>query len=354
MAFVDDSDVAPKLPTPRPAAAPGRGKLVPILLVTLNLGVVALLVLFLGSKLGLKVGGNTEPVSDISALDPKLLVTSSGGRLSPVMFGNLVFEVTRIAYASDVRSRTVTITVPGQPPESALFRVGDTFAGGRIRVVEILRTGVILESGGKQQTFGLLGATPDENAAMPSPSGLTLMPARSTADVPDVPAGQIRPATDPRAQPDQVTKEDRPNESGDEKLESIDQLPDFFVPLERAKFRELQLTLADVLDRDFVLAPALDQKTKTPVGLEIKNLKPECPAALRDLRVGDVIMYFNGEDIRRVEDLDLAILSTKSVEEICIEFRRGEEQLALVIQPGVPDEGTPEKAPDEPPRPRRG
>jgi type II secretory pathway component PulC len=350
MAFVADTDLAPKpIAVPAPVVA-HRSKLVPILLITLNVGVLAVLGAFFAPKLGLSLGSGDSPaIADISALDQKLLVTRDGGRLNPVVFGNLIFEVTRVAYYSDVRSRTVTITVPGTPPESALFRVGDSFAGGRIRVVEILPSGVILECAGKQQAFGLLGSPADASEAAPSSTGLHVIPARSTHVVPDLLPGQTRPPEHPLT--DQPAK-DQPTKEAGGGIESFDELPEYFVVLDREEFRNLVRTLPDIIATDIVFAPARERETKAPLGIEIKNIKPECILAKHGMRTGDIVMYFNGEDIRRVADLDLAVRSLQSAEEISIEFRRDGEQLLFILQLGVPEDAKP--AEPERPAPRRG
>jgi type II secretory pathway component PulC len=258
------------------------------------------------------------------------------------VFGNLVFEITRVGYFTDVRSRTVTITVPGNPPESALFRVGDTFASGRIRVVEILPSAVILEYAGKQQAFGLLGAEPDQSPIVAPMAGPTFMAPTSTSVIPDLKPGQMQPARDPRL-------EAEPAKEGQPKLESYDQLPEYYAVVERAEFSELLRMLPEYVRTHMVLAPARERESRVYIGVEVKNLKPECPLALHGLRTGDVIMYFNGEDIRGVSDLDLAVTQAKAAEELVIEFRRDGQQMVLIIHPGVPEETKPAET-----APRRG
>ncbi|MCL4730942.1 MAG: hypothetical protein KJ044_10965, partial [Planctomycetes bacterium] len=203
MAFLDDSDLAPK---PAPVApvtvvqAAPRSKLVPILLITLNVGVLVLLLVLLGPKIewptvnfGGQAADTPQPVADAGALDPASLVTPSGRKLDTVVFGNAIFEVTRVTYYPDVRSRSVTITAPGKPPVQAVFRVGESFAGGAIRVVEIQPSGVVLETGGQQKFFGIEGATASDQWDRPAPAGTTRMPPRPGPLIPDLAPGQTRP-----------------------------------------------------------------------------------------------------------------------------------------------------------------
>ena len=323
--------------TNAPTVAPvRRGRLVPVLLVVLNVGVLVVLFVLLGPKINLSFGGGeSEAVADLSNLDPKLLLTREGRKLSPVVFGNLVFEVTRVAYHPDVRSRTVTISVPGSPPESALFRVGDSFGHGRVRVVEILRSGVVLEHNGKQQAFGLEGAELSQDwHSQPSP-GLTMIPPRSSV-VPDLPQGHVRPAIDPRqgVEAGPVSKAtDAPE------IESLEDLPlETLVGLDPADFKLLTQRLAEIFERDLVLAPVLEPESHVPFGLEIKNIKAECPLAQHGLRTGDIILYLNGEDIRRIADLNVAAAGLHSATQVGIEVMREGEQQSFIFVAGEREE----------------
>lgn len=358
MAFLDDSDLAPKpAPVAAPAAAPvtviqaaPRSKLVPILLITLNLGVVVILLLVLAPSLKLPTisfggGESAPPVADAGSLDPALLVTPTGRKLDVVVFGNAVFEVTRVAYYPDVRSRSVTITVPGAPPQQAVFRVGESFAGGRIRVVDIQQSGVMLEASGQQKLFGTEGSTSADQWDKPSqPAGTSMIPARNNSVIPDLPSGQVRPAIDPRTQPQDPPKTESAKEAASEPGKepaadedwSLEDLPlETFVDLERREFDDLLIKLVETFDRDFVLAPALEADTRIPFGLEIKNLRASNAIAVR-LQKGDIILAVNGEKTTRITDLDLALRHLRTATEIAIDIQREDEIQTFIFRPGAP------------------
>ncbi len=352
MAFLDDSDLQPK---PAPAAAPApvtviqaapRSKLVPILLITLNLGVVVILLLVLVPSLKLPTinFGAAEPapaVADASALDPALLVTPTGRKLDVVVFGNAVFEVTRVAYYPDVRSRSVTITVPGAPPQQAVFRVGESFAGGRIRVVDIQQSGVMLEASGQQKLFGMEGSTSADQWDKPSQTvGTSMIPPRNTNVIPDLPSGQVRPAIDPRTQPQDPAKADAAKDAPKDPAEhdedwTLEDLPlETFVDLERREFDDLLIKLVETFDRDFVLAPAMEADTRIPFGLEIKNLRASNAIAVR-LQKGDIILAINGEKTVRITDLDLALRHLRNAIEVAIDIQRNDEVQTFIFRSGA-------------------
>ncbi len=356
MAFLDDSDLQPK-PSPAAAIAPvtviqaaPRSKLVPILLITLNLGVVVILLLVLVPSLKLPTisFGGAEPapaVADASALDPALLVTPTGRKLDVVVFGNAVFEVTRVAYYPDVRSRSVTITVPGAPPQQAVFRVGESFAGGRIRVVDIQQSGVMLEASGQQKLFGMEGSTSADQWDKPSqPVGTSMIPPRNTSVIPDLPSGQVRPAIDPRNLPEDPAKavdpKDAPKDAAKDPAEhdedwTLEDLPlETFVDLERREFDDLLIKLVETFDRDFVLAPALEADTRIPFGLEIKNLRASNAIAVR-LQKGDIILAINGEKTVRITDLDLALRHLRNAAEVAIDIQRNDEVQTFIFRSGA-------------------
>lgn len=354
MAFLDDSDLAPK---PAPVApvtvvqAAPRSKLVPILLITLNVGVLLLILVALGPKIEwptINFGGQAadapQPVADASALDPAMLVTPSGRKLDTVVFGNAIFEVTRVTYYPDVRSRSVTITVPGKPPAQGVFRVGESFAGGKIRVVDIQPEGAMLEADGAQRMFGVDGVIVTETWDKPAASsGTTMMPPKGNGMIPDLPPGQVRPAIDPRTQPEPAPA---PKVEGPAKPEgtepeeepaperTIEDLPlETHVDLERREFEDLLIKLGDIFSNDFVFATAIEADTRIPFGLEIKNLRSTSVLAAY-LRKGDIILNLNDETIIRVADLDLASRQVRNAMELRIDIQRDDAVETIVLRPG--------------------
>ncbi|MBX3474223.1 MAG: hypothetical protein KF754_07550 [Planctomycetes bacterium] len=351
MAFLDEADLAPK-PAPAQAAAvtvipaAPRSKLVPILLVTLNVGVLLLILVALGPKMewpSINFGGqpadSPQPVADVGALDPAMLVTPSGRKLDTVVFGNAIFEVTRVTYYPDVRSRSVTITVPGKPPAQGVFRVGESFGGGKIRVVDIQSSGAVLEADGRQQFFGIEGAMPDQAWDRPaSSSGTTMIPPTGTRLIPDLPPGQVRPAIDPRTQPAETSPATEPapakTPAEDDQDWSLEDLPlETYVDLERKEFEDLLIRLGEVFDRDFVLATALEADTRIPFGLEIKNLRAGNVLSAY-LRKGDIILNLNEDRIIRVADLDLAARQVRKAIELRIDIQRDNEVESYIFRPG--------------------
>lgn len=359
MAFLDDSDLAPK---PAPVApvtvvqAAPRSRLVPILLVTLNVGVLLLILVALGPKIewptvnfGGQAADTPQPVADAGALDPAMLVTPSGRKLDTVVFGNAIFEVTRVAYYPDVRSRSVTITVPGKPPAQGVFRVGESFAGGRIRVVDIQSGGAMLEADGLQKFFGIEGAASGDQWDRGAPAGgTTMIPPTGTRLIPDLPPGQQRPVIDPRAAakpetesgaPAETAPKEEPAEAGGEEGEegedwSLEDLPlETFIDMERKEFEDLLIQLGDVLDRDFVFATAIEADTRIPFGLEVKNLRSSSVLAAY-LRKGDIILNLNGDRIIRIADLDLAARRMRNAVELRLDIQREGGVESIVFRPG--------------------
>jgi len=73
---------------------------------------------------------------------------------------------------------------------------------------------------------------------------------------------------------------------------------------------------------------------RSEIGLPIKVCEKDSPASLSSLKKGDVIMRVDGHDIHRQLDLELALLSARSGEEVLLDVRRGGEQIdvSLVMQ----------------------
>jgi len=353
MAFLDDSDLAPK-PAPAPVAsvavvqAAPRSKLVPVLLIALNVMFLVIILLIAGPKIewpAINFGGKDAPaaVADAGALDPWMLVTPSGRTLDTVVFGNAIFEVTRVTYYPDVRSRSVTITVPGKPPAQAVFRVGESFAGGKIRVVDIQPAGAMLEADGQQKLFGIEGSSTADQWDRPAvPSGTTMIPAKGNSLVPDLPPGQARPALDPRlapepkppVMPEPETEPTKPTEGEAEPERTLEDLPlETYVDLERREFEDLLVKLADIFSQDFVFATAIEADTRIPFGLEIKNLRSTSVLAAY-LRKGDIILNLNDDTIIRVADIDLAARQVRNAIELRIDIQREDTIETYILRPG--------------------
>lgn len=346
MAFIDDSDLRPAAPEPKVIIqhAP-RGPLVPVLLVVLILAVLALAFVFALPYLKTDGGRDTPEIPTVSAsqLEPEMLVTPTGRKLDVIEFGGYLFEITRLAYSNVPRARTVTITVPGKPPQMGVFHINESFAGGKIRVVEITSSSVVLETNGEQKVFAINGADPGEIWDK-APSGTQIIPPRDTSTIPDLPAGVERPAQDPRKEiPEQPPKKtgsllgnpDDPEEvRGLEDLELPDVRP---VPLHRSEYLTLVRDMADRFEKDLVLGLAIERDTRMVYGLQIKNLRGDSFFAAHGLRVGDVILAVNEEPVRNIEELNLVARSNVFRDEVRIELERDGNLVTFVFQPGVPD-----------------
>lgn len=346
MAFIDDSDLRPAAPEPKVIIqhAP-RGPLVPVLLVVLILAVLALAFVFALPYLKTDGGRDTPEIPTVSAsqLEPEMLVTPTGRKLDVIEFGGYLFEITRLAYSNVPRARTVTITVPGKPPQMGVFHINESFAGGKIRVVEITSSSVVLEANGEQKVFAINGADPGEIWDK-APSGTQIIPPRDTSTIPDLPAGVERPAQDPRKEiPEQPPKKtgsllgnpDDPEEvRGLEDLELPDVRP---VPLHRSEYLTLVRDMADRFEKDLVLGLAIERDTRMVYGLQIKNLRGDSSFAAHGLRVGDVILAVNEEPVRNIEELNLVARSNVFRDEVRIELERDGNLVTFVFQPGVPD-----------------
>lgn len=341
MAFIDDSDL--KQPEPDPKAQvvymqPPRGKLVPVLLVTLNLGVLGAVALgfFLmsGGKLSWPEGegdvAGAETTPKIEDLDPELITTPNGRRLDLVQFGGYLFEVTRIAYSHSPSTRTVTITVParakGETPQQGIFHIGESFASGELHVVEISSTSVVLEHDGQQRVFPIRGAAAQQSDGS-APAGKSMIPPRNTNVVPDLPDGQVRAPRHPMADDDDNDDAEPFEPSG--KLEgagvdgTIDDLPDVrSKSLKREDYLELVKMLPDIFAEDFIFGVALERDTRMPYGLEIKNIAPTSVFFSYGIEPGDVIYAINGEPVTRVYDLDQIVKRNIFREEIRIDIER--------------------------------
>lgn len=333
MAFFDESDTQRRQQVPAPERAP-RSRLVPILLVLLNVAVVALVVVLAWPRiegwLAPATGG--EQVAAQTQLDPEMLITPTGRKLDVQDFQGYVFEVTRVAYAPDVRSRTVTITVPGKPPQLGVFRVGESFGGGKLRIVDISNSGVVIECNGTQQSFLVQGATQSEIWDKPS-IGTNMMPAKGTGAVPDLAPGQLRPASKPDTGSPTGESADE-TESGS--ITSLEDLPDErFATVEKTDYDALRRELKDIFERDFVFAVALEPETRLPYGLLIKNLNQRSFFYQYGLRAGDVVMGLNDQPVLKYSDLaKLAEQSQTFQHEIVISCWRGDGEILYIFAPG--------------------
>lgn len=320
MSIIEESD------TPQDAKPARRGKLVPALLIMLNVGVLALVLVFALGKPELNwFSGDQGTEVDISQLDPAMLQTPGGRRLDVQQFGGYVFEITRLVNTPDARLRSVTITVPGNPPRQAVLRVGDTFASGRIRVADISGAAVVLEHAGEQRTFAVDGADPAEIWARDS--GTQVMPATNRGAIPDMPAGQTRPTPDPRiaieaereAAAEAAAEEEPEPERVLREGMSLEDLPiEHRVALPRQEFRELALTLHELFEKDFVFGTALNPQTQQPDGARIVNVRPGNVLASRGIRAGDDVLSLNEEGIFKPAQLLELARTVGSAEEISI------------------------------------
>ena len=352
MAFIDDSDLAKPEPEPKVIIqqAP-RGPLVPILLVLLIVCVIALAVIV--ALPHLRTTGEDKPEDQpqvtASDLDPKLLMTPTGRKLDIVEFGGYLFEITRIAYSNHAPTRTVTITVPGDPPPMGIFHIGESFAGGKIRIVEITSSAVVLEANGEQKMFPIIGASPSEiwDKEPSVAPGTHLIPPRDTGSIPDIPDGAQRPPKHPIPEVVEDPEDDGPG------IEKLEDLPYYYEKaLPRDEYDKLRRSLPDRFEQDFVFAVAIEPESRMPYGLQVKNMKAESLFYTHGMKVGDVILFLNGESLTRIVDLDRVARQTNLYrDEIMIEVERVSrtvnpetnepedivERITFVFYPGLPD-----------------
>lgn len=337
LAFIDENDLSPKAEQRVIVQQAPRSKLVPILLVSLNVGVVALLLVFAAPKLGLHWGSDApDPVTDTAQLDPALLVTPTGRRLDVKDFGGYLFEVTRITFSNDPAMRSVTITVPGNPPRQGVFRVRDSFAGGLIRVVEINASSVVLEHGGDQRTFMIEGGDPADVWER-QPSGVQFIPARNSGAFPDAPAGKPQPPKDPVLEPEEPA--DTTTETGGvpEGL-TLEELPDErYYALPQKEFQILVRTLPDIMENDFVFGKAIDPETRLAYAARVMNLRSDSVFHTHGMRAGDDIVSINDLDVRQPGDINTAARQVGSALELKIVIWRGDETIAFIFHAGPQD-----------------
>jgi type II secretory pathway component PulC len=337
LVFIDDNDVRPPVQPQAPQViyqqAP-RGLMVPVLLVVLIVCVLGLAVVLALPHLNLQSDKQPEPTgARISELDPKLLMTPSGRKLELVEFGGFLFEVTRVAYHTSASMRTVTITVPGDPPPVAVFHIGDTFAGGKVRISDINSAAVVLESGGETKMFATIGGNLAD--LYETGTGTQFMPAKGKSAIPDLPAGAERAPAHPIKDIEPVAA-DEPDEP--KSHDTLDALPwEEHAPMRADQYHTLVRELPDLFESDFVLAVALDRETRQPVGLEIKNIKGDSLFYAHGLQIGDVIFGVNGNATRRVSELNTILRGAHFRDEICIEILRGSDSIAYVFYPGEPE-----------------
>jgi hypothetical protein len=337
LAFIEDSDVRPATPQPQiiMQQAP-RGPLVPALLIVLIIAVLGLAVVLALPYLSADKpdAPDAQPVS-IAQLDPAMLMTPSGRKLDVIEFGGFVFEITRLAYSNNPRSRTVTITVPGNPPQMGVFHVNESFAGGKIRVVDISGSAVVLESAAGQQVFAINGSDPAEVWDR-APEGTQIIPPLKSDSIPDLPPGKTSPPKDPRIE---IAAENEPEQPDDKPpLESIDDLPDLRdIKMQRIDYDQLRRMLPDDFANDFVLANAIERETRQVYGLEIKNIAGDSYYYAHGLELGDVITHINGQQVTSIRALDSILKSASFREEIAIDIEREGALITFVFHPDVPD-----------------
>jgi type II secretory pathway component PulC len=338
LAFIEESNLRPASPQPQVILQAHRSLQVPALLIILILVIAALAVVV--ALPYLKTDDTAKPREQAVAateIDPAMLITPTGRKLDVVEFGGFVFEITRLAYSNHPRARTVTITAPGTPPQMGVFHVGESFAGGKVRVVEITSSSVVLEADGAQKVFPINGSDPSEIWDKGS-SGTQIIPPTEPGAIPDLPAGQTGAPKDPRKeiaaeQPDEAeTADDKPS------IESIEDLPDLReIPMARAEYQKLVRMLPDDFARDFVLAIAIERDTRMAYGLEIKNLVADSFYYAHGLEVGDVILAINDQPVASIRELDSVLKSNAFREEMAIEVEREGGLVTFVFFPGLPD-----------------
>ncbi|MEE9312500.1 MAG: hypothetical protein V3V10_08835 [Planctomycetota bacterium] len=303
-----------------------RSKLMPALFVTFNL----LLLVVIGVLFKDKIFESSSPeeVAGIENIDPKLLLTPEGRKLDIVVFGNNVFEVTRISYSQgNPRSSSVTLTVPGNPPKQAVKHTGETFASGAISIAEITSGGVYLEANGDRKFFGVDNAG-SLDWANNTPKGKVIMPAKNQDDIPDAPAGKRVVPKDPR---EEIEADDnQPEPKAFEDLQDIRE-----IPMNRADYLNLIRELPDIFKKEFVLQAYYNDGESLPYGVLISGLATNSFFYTHGLKLGDVILNVNDEEVRRVRELDIVAASNAFHDELRIDLLRGEEVITYLIYPGV-------------------
>ncbi|MHC4840695.1 MAG: PDZ domain-containing protein [Planctomycetota bacterium] len=338
MAFIDDDDIKTPEPTATQVSQPQvpavvvqqapRSKLVPVLLISFNLLLVVVLgVLFKDSIFG---GESADTAASVDDIDPKLLVTPDGRKLDVVVFGNKVFEITRISYNSiNPRSSSVTLTVPGDPPRQAVKQYGETFASGAIRIVEIGPDGILLDASGVRKRFNINGEQPSDWAERTN--GKVSIPARNFDLVPSAPDGQRVVPKDPLVE----VESENPEENSAEEP-AYESLPDVReVPMDRPDYLKLIRELPKIFEEEFVLQGFFIEGEALPYGLEVKRLKSDSFFYTHGFKLGDVILNINDEEIRRYSELDIAVRSNSFHDELRIDILRNDEVVTYFIFPGV-------------------
>ncbi|MDC1142524.1 hypothetical protein OAU50_05495 [Planctomycetota bacterium] len=338
MAFINNEDI--KNPEPAPVATAAvsqpqvivqqapRSKLVPVLLITFNLLLVIVIgVLFKDKLFSTDTPDQTASVDDV---DSKLLVMPDGRKLDVVIFGNKVFEITRINYNSiNPRSSTVTLTVPGEPPMQAVKQHGETFASGSILIAEIGPDGVLLESAGERKRFTVNGEQPVRWAETLT-SGKVNIPAKNIDIIPDIKDGQRVVPKDPREE----IADENPEVIDDDPLDEY--LPDIReIPMDRPEYLDLIRQLPKIFAEEFVLQAFFIEDEATPYGLEVKRLKSDSFFYTHGFKLGDVILNINDEEIRRYSELDVVVRSNSFHDELKIDILRDSEVITYFIVPGV-------------------
>jgi type II secretory pathway component PulC len=339
LAFIEESDSRPASPQAQVIVQEARrSPLVPVLLIVLILAVAALATIV--ALPYIKPDDAAKPAKQPVAaaeIDPAMLITPTGRKLDVIEFGGFVFEITRLAYSSHPRARTVTVTAPGTPPQMGVFHVGESFAGGKVRVVEITSSSVVLEADGTQRVFPINGSDPSEIWDKGS-TGTQIIPPTDPGAIPDLPVGVTRPPKDPR---DEITA-DQPGDTdtGEDtpSIDSIEDLPDIREKdLPRTEYQKLVRMLPDDFARDFVLAIAIERDTRMVYGLEIKNLVADSFYYAHGLEVGDVILAINDQPVASIRELDSILKSNAFREELAIEVEREGGLITFVFQPGNTD-----------------
>ncbi len=339
MAFIDDRDLKPDRPDAPQVVyvqAP-RNRWLPLLVVLNIVALVVIVGFVVGPKLDwdfLSSGDDDGQVS-ISDLDPELLMTPSGRHLQCVVLNGNIFELTRVAWSQNPNARTVTITVPGKPTRQGLFRIGETFADGKIRIADIGRTNVTLEANGDTQTFTIAGEPAAATGDVP-PSGLTMIPAKDNGVLSDVPTGRVKTPTTPK--PETTEPETTDPEIADD-VKTIDDLPDLRdIPLRRDDYQTMVKELPDLFEKDFVFHTAFEPETMVPYGLQIKKLKVDSRFYAHGMKPGDVLLTVNETDVYRIPDLDIAVRSNSFRDELRLIVWRDESVIEFVFHPGVPND----------------
>ena len=76
-------------------------------------------------------------------------------------------------------------------------------------------------------------------------------------------------------------------------------------------------------------------------GALVANVVPDSPAAKAGLRVGDVIMVFNGQQVKLMKDLPRLVANVKAGQQVAMEiWRRGAKQTLSTVIEATPGEKT--------------